>query len=113
MNEFHCLSDLSALKVSRGHLDHCPPDALCVEELRRARGLADLMAARYSVQEQISSDPKSWCGIQEIIKKEVDCICLYIWVGQNDVRFWIIQATGAIQFSLVSLDNNKVTGKSP
>ena len=76
-----------------------PQDALYVEELRRARGLANLEAARYSVKEQISSDPKSWCGIQEIITKEADCACLYIWVGQNDVRFWIIQATGAIQFS--------------
>ena len=75
--------------------------------------MIDLMAARHSVQEQISSDPKSWCGIQEIIKKEADCICLYIWVGQNDVRFWIIQATGAIQFSLVSLDKNKMTGIVP
>ena len=76
-----------------------PQDALYVEELRRARGLADLMAARYSAQEQISSNPQSWCGIQGIITKEADCACLYISVGQNDVRFWIIQAKGAIQFS--------------
>ncbi|CAH3131573.1 unnamed protein product [Pocillopora meandrina] len=73
-------------------------DALYVEELTRARGLADLMAARYSVQEQISSDPQSWCGIQGIITKEAECACLYISVGQNDVRFWIIKAMGAIQF---------------
>ena len=92
-----------------------PQDALYVEELRRARGLADLMAARYSVQEQISSDPQSWCGIQGIITKEADCACLYISVGQNDVRFWIIKATGAIQFleKKVNLDQNKVTGIVP
>ena len=92
-----------------------PQDALYVEELRRARGLADLMAARYSVQEQISSDPQSWCGIQGIITKEADCACLYISVGQNGVRFWIIKATGAIHFSEeeVSLDKNKVTGIVP
>ena len=47
-----------------------PQDALYVEELRRAKGLADLMATQYSVQEQISSDPQSWCGIQGIITKE-------------------------------------------
>ena len=90
-------------------------DALYVEELTRARGLADLMAARYSVQEQISSDPQSWCGIQGIITKEADCACLYISVGQNDVRFWIIKATGAIQFleKKVNLDQNKVTGIVP
>ena len=92
-----------------------PQDALYVEELRRARGLADLMAARYSVQEQISSDPQSWCGIQGIITKEADCACLYISVGQNRVRFWIIKATGAIHFSEkeASLDKNKVTGIVP
>ena len=76
-----------------------PQDALYVEELKRARGLADLMAARYSVREQISSDRQSWCGIQGIITKEADCACLYISVGQNGVRFWIIKATGAIHFS--------------
>ena len=90
-------------------------DALYVEELTRARGLADLMAARYSVQEQISSDPQSWYGIQDIITKEAECACLYISVGQNDVRFWIITATGAIQFleKKVKLDQNKVTGIVP
>ena len=92
-----------------------PQDALYVEELRRARGLADLMAARYSVQEQISSDPQSWCGIQGIIRKEADCACLYISVGGDEVRFWIIKATGAILFSekKVNLDPNKVTGIVP
>ena len=87
-----------------------PQDALYVEELRRARGLANLMAARYSVQEQISSDPQSWCGIQGIITKEADCACLYISVGENDVRFWIIKATGDIHFSRkeVNLDSNEV-----
>ena len=92
-----------------------PQDALYVEELRRARGLADLMAARYSVQEQISSDPQSWCGIQGIIRREADCACLYISVGGDEVRFWIIKATGAILFSekKVNLDPNKVTGIVP
>ena len=92
-----------------------PQDALYVEELRRAKGLADLMATQYSVQEQISSDPQSWCGIQGIITKEADCACLYISVGKNEVRFWIIKATGAIHFSekKVNLDQNQVTGIVP
>ena len=164
LNEFHCLCNLSVLKMSQFHPKEAssylfqgiqkfetlrgflkendqfqislleehgtfpymffsrllsstgkPQDALYVEELRRARGLADLMAARYSVQEQISSDPQSWCGIQGIITKEAECACLYISVGQNDVRFWIIKATGAIQFleKKVNLDQNKVTGIVP
>ncbi|XP_066016089.1 tetratricopeptide repeat protein 28-like [Pocillopora verrucosa] len=92
-----------------------PEDALYVEELRRARCLVDLMTAQYSVQEQISSDPQSWCGIQGIIRKEADCACLYISVGGDEVRFWIIKATGAILFSekKVNLDPNKVTGIVP
>ena len=92
-----------------------PQDALYVEELRRARGLADLMTARYSVQEPISSDPQSWCGIQGIITKEADSACLYISVVQNYVRFWIIKVTGAIHFSQkeVNLDQNKLTGIIP
>ena len=74
-----------------------------------------MMAARYSAQEQISSDPQSWCGIQGIITKEADCTCLYISVSLNDIRFWILKATGAIHFSekKVKLDQNKVTGIVP
>ena len=92
-----------------------PQDALYVEELRRARGLANLMAARYSIQEQISSDPQSWSGIQGTITKEADCACLYISVGTNDVRFWIFKATGALHFSKkkVSLEKNRMTGIVP
>ena len=92
-----------------------PQDALYVEELRRARGLADLMAARYSVVEQISGDPKSWYGIQNIVAKETDCACLYISVGEKHMRYWSLKATGAILFSdeEVSLDKNAVTGLVP
>ncbi|CAH3034462.1 unnamed protein product, partial [Pocillopora meandrina] len=92
-----------------------PQDALYVEELRRARGLADLMAARFSVVEQISGDPKSWYGIQNIVAKETDCACLYISVGEKHMRFWILKATGAILFSKEewSLEKNVVTGLVP
>ncbi|XP_022799415.1 tetratricopeptide repeat protein 28-like [Stylophora pistillata] len=90
-------------------------EALYVEELRRARGLADLMTARYSVQEQISGNPQSWHGIQEIIRREVDCACLYISVGKNDVRFWILKGMGDVHFTekTVSLEANVVTGLVP
>ncbi|PFX33123.1 Tetratricopeptide repeat protein 28 [Stylophora pistillata] len=75
-----------------------PQDALYVEELMRARGLADLMAARYSAEIQISGNPHSWCGIQKIIK-ETECTCLYTSVAKGDVRFWIKKATGVVRFS--------------
>ncbi|PFX13016.1 Tetratricopeptide repeat protein 28 [Stylophora pistillata] len=93
-----------------------PQDALYVEELRRARGLADLMAARYCVTEkQMSGDPQSWCGIEHIVAKETDCVCLYISVGEKDVRYWILKPTGAILFTKekVSLEKNEKTGFVP
>ncbi|PFX29041.1 Tetratricopeptide repeat protein 28 [Stylophora pistillata] len=92
-----------------------PQDALYVEELMRARGLADLMAARYSAKKQISGNPHSWCDIQNIITKESDCICVYTSVGKEDVRFWIQKAMGVVLFAekKVSLAKNEVTGLVP
>ena len=55
-----------------------PRDALYVEELARARGLADLMAAQYSVETPISANPESWSGIGNVIREESNCVCLYI-----------------------------------
>ena len=84
LNEFQFLCNLTVLKISQTSLLEAhgtlpykllswllsstvkPQEALYVEELRRARGLADLMEARYCVEEQILGNPQSWCGIQEI-----------------------------------------------
>ena len=90
-------------------------DALYVEELRRARGLTDFMAARYSVQELISGNPQSWHGIHNIITKETDCTCLYISVEKEHARYWILEASGAIHFSRkkVSLEKHVVTQLVP
>ena len=64
-----------------------------------------------SVPGCVRSKSQAWYGIQEIITREAYCACLYISVGKNDVRFWILRATGAIHFSKkkVSLDKNQVT----
>ena len=102
---------LSSLLSSTGE----PRDALYVEELRRARGLAEFMAAKYSVQELISGNPQSWHGIQNIIPKETDCTCLYISVEKEHARYWILEASGAIHFSRkkVSLEKHVVTQLVP
>ena len=102
---------LSYLLSSTGE----PRDALYVEELRRARGLADFMAAKYSVQELISGNPQSWHGIQNIIPKETDCTCLYISVEKEHAQYWILEASGAIHFSRkkVSLEKRVVTQLVP
>ena len=90
-------------------------DALYVEELRRARGLADFMAAKYSVEELISGNPQSWHGIQTIITKETNCTCLYISVEKEHARYWILKVSGAIHFSRkkVSLEKRVVTRLVP
>ena len=90
-------------------------DALYVEELRRARGLTDFMAARYSVQELISGNPQSWHGIHNIITKQTDCTCLYISAEKEHARYWILEASGAIHFSRkkVSLEKHVVTQLVP
>ena len=102
---------LSSLLSSTGE----PRDALYVEELRRARGLAEFMAAKYSIQELISGNPQSWHGIQNIIPKETDCTCLYISVEKEHARYWILEASGAIHFSRkkVSLEKHVVTQLVP
>ena len=52
--------------------------ALYVAELACTKALTDLMATRYSVERQISVDPQSWIGTENIIKQESNCSCLYI-----------------------------------
>ena len=75
-----------------------PRDALYVEELGRARGLTDLQAAKYSVQTNISANPKSWTGIENIIRKETDCVFLYISIADDDLLMWTLKTSGEIHF---------------
>ena len=71
-----------------------PDSALYVLELSRARALADLMATQYSVEIQISANSQSWIGIENIMKKEGNCACLYISYISQDVFLWILKASG-------------------
>ena len=77
-----------------------PEDSLYVEELRRARALADLMTAQYSAkQPQFSSDSQSalFC-IHDIIKSEANYIFIYLSVDDEDVRIWVLKTSGQILF---------------
>ena len=47
-----------------------PNNALYVLELARARASADLIATQYYVEMQISADPQSWIGNENVMKKE-------------------------------------------
>ncbi|XP_078354232.1 tetratricopeptide repeat protein 28-like [Oculina patagonica] len=75
-----------------------PNKAVYVSELRRARALADLMSAQYSVENPISANPQSWVGIESVMDKELSCTCLYLSYVENDILLWILKAKKVVQF---------------
>ncbi len=82
-----------------------PYDALCVEEMGRARALADLMAAQYSLEnKQIAAYPYPW--IENIMKKERNCTCLYITYHDQDVLLWILKTSGVIYFRRININKD-------
>ena len=81
-----------------------PNKALYVVELARARALTDLMATRYSIARQISALPQSWIGIENIIKQESNCSCLYISNHEEKMFLWIIKTSGVIYFRTKTTD---------
>ena len=90
-----------------------PNNALYVLELSRARALADLMATQYSVEMQISSNPQSWIGIENIMKKESNCACLYISYYGQHLFLWIITTSGVIHFRRLMINENLAPGGLP
>ena len=83
-----------------------PRDALYVEELGRARCLAEFMADKFSVENHISANPKSWFGIENIMNKESDCACLYISYHGWHVHLWVLKPNGDIYFRETTVDKN-------
>ena len=73
-------------------------NALYVEELGRARVLAEFMAGKYSTESHISADPRSWFGIENIVKRESNCVFLYISYTDRNVLLWVLKANGDIFF---------------
>ena len=90
-------------------------EALCTEELSRARALADLMSAQYSVEQQASVNPRSWFNIERIETKESSCSCLYISCHHHQLLLWVIKPNKTIQFQMKNLNDhfgNKTEGRS-
>ena len=79
-------------------------DALYVEELGRARGLSEFMADKFSVENHISANPKSWFGIENIVNKESNCTCLYISYNERDVLLWVLRSNGDHYFRKTRVD---------
>ena len=82
-----------------------PEDALNAVELERARALADLMATQYSAEKRISADPKSLTGVENVMKKEINCTCLYISYSYQRVFLWILKTSGVIQLRNFEVDD--------
>ena len=81
-----------------------PCNALYVVELGRARVLADLMASQYTATTHISADPQLWIGIENVMKKESNCTCLYISYFAQTVFFWVLKTSGVISFREITVD---------
>ena len=94
---------LSMLLCATGN----PIKALYVSELLRARALADLMSAQYSqcsLENQISADPRTWSGLENIVAKECNRTCLYVSYCCSCCRcisLWILKAGGATHFEKI------------
>ena len=86
-----------------------PNHGLYVLELTRARALADLMSSQYSLKSQISADPQSWTGIENIMKKESNSCSLYISYHAHDLFFWILKTSGIIHFRRITVDEKLVS----
>ena len=87
--------------------------ALHVAELGRARALADLMATQYSAETQISANPQSWIGIENVMKKQTNCTCLYISYHAQKVFLWILKTSGDISFREITVDKNTLYKRLP
>ena len=80
--------------------------ALCTQELGRARALADLMSAQYSVEQQTSVNPRSWFNIETIETKESNCSCLYITCNCHQLLLWVIKPNKTIHFRLKQVNDH-------
>ena len=85
---FRCYRATSQLLCDIGF----PYEAFYREEFGRARALTDLMAARYSVENEIPVSPETWDEVKSIVKKECDCSCLYISYYEQLIHLWVVKA---------------------
>ena len=82
-------------------------DALYVEELGRARVLADCMAGKFSLENHISVNPESWrFDIGKIVNKESNRAFLYISYYARDVFLWLLKRNGDIFFRKARVDED-------
>ena len=92
---------LSSLLCETGNLD----EALHVLELLRARALVDLMSARYSVENKISLNPRTWAGIKDSVAKDCNGTCLYVSYCGCSINLWILKGSEVTDFRVIKGKN--------
>ena len=70
------------------------------------------MSSQYSVGSQISADPQTWSGIENIMKEESNSCCLYISYYARYLFFWVLKTSGIIHFRRLTVDD-KLVGAGP
>ena len=73
-------------------------NALYVAELGRSRALADVLSDRYSVKKEVSVNPQSWIGIENVMDKNALSSCVYVSCFGDDMDFWILKPNKNITF---------------
>ena len=89
----HLFQNISSLLCVFGNRPH---EGLYIEEIGRARALEDLMSAQYSIENEISVSPETWVGIEKIMKKESNCVCLYISYIENIITLFVAKADNQV-----------------
>ena len=56
------------------------------------------MSAQYSVENQISANPRMWAGIEDSVGKEYNGTCLYVSYCRCSINLWILQGSEIIDF---------------
>ena len=80
-------------------------EALCILEHGRARALADLISGQYSAQQQVSVSPlSSWADIERVVKKEINCSCLYISFSSEYMFLWLLQGNKPMIFRQINVN---------
>ena len=73
-------------------------EALYVAELGRSRALADILSDKYSVEKEVSVNPQSWVGVENIMSKNALSSCLYVSCFHDNLYFWILKPNKTIVF---------------
>ena len=80
-------------------------EAFYTEEFGRSRALTDLMAALYSVENEIPVSPETWDDVQSIVKKECNCSCLYISYYKQIIHLWVVKADNPLIFRQIKVND--------